>query len=144
MPPALQAVWNKLNANEKLVMYGAGVVAIAFLLGAVGGGLGSYASADIVAAIVVGVIYWLKYSPNKISWPAPAQTIVLVVAGISAIFALLAALYALSYIGSLWGIATIVNAVGCGMMAYGAWKEYQAMPKAATPPSSTPPTPPAA
>jgi hypothetical protein len=30
------------------------------------------------------------------------------------------------------------------MMAYGAWKEYQAMPKAATPPSSTPPTPPAA
>jgi hypothetical protein len=144
MPPALQAVWNKLNANEKFVMYGAGVVVIAFLLGAVGGGLGSYASADIVAAIIVAVIYWLKYSPNKITWPAPVQTIVLVVAGISAIFALLAALYALSYIGSLWGIATIVNAVGCGMMAYGAWKEYQAMPKAATPPSSAPPTPPAA
>ena len=141
MPPALQAVWNKLNANEKLVMYGAGVVVIAFLLGAVGGGLGSYASADIVAAIVIGVIYWLKYSPNTITWPAPVQTIVLVVAGISALFAILAALYALSYIGSLWGIATIVNAVGCGMMAYGAWKEYQAMPKTAPP--STPPAPPA-
>lgn len=141
MPPTLQAFWNKLNANEKLVMYGAGIVVAAFLLGAVGGGLASYASADILAAIAIAVIYWLKYSPSNITWPAPVQTIVLVIAGISAVFALLAALFALGYIGSLWGIATIVNAVGCGLMAYGAWKEYQAMPKAAPP--ATPPAPPA-
>lgn len=142
MPPAIQAFWNKLNANEKLVMYGAGIVVIAFLIGAVGGGFGT-GSLDLIAAIAVAVIYWLKYSPNQITWPAPVQTIVLVIAGISAIFALLAVLGWIGFLGfGLYGIAIIVNAVGCGVMAYGAWKEYQAMPKAA-PPATPPPAPPA-
>ena len=143
MPPTLQAFWNKLNANEKLVMYGAGLAVIAFLLGTVGGGFGS-GGGDLIAAILVAVIYWLKYSPNKINWPAPVQTIVLIIAGIAAIFALLALLAWVGFFGfGLYGIAILVNAVGCGLMAYGAWKDYQAMPKtAATPP--TPPAPPAA
>jgi hypothetical protein len=146
MPPAITQFWNKLNANEKLVMYGAGIVVIAFLLGAVGGGFGS-GSGDLIAAIIVAVIYWLKYSPNKINWPAPVPTIVLVVAGIAAIFALLGLLTWFGFLGfGLYGIGLLVNAVGCGVMAYGAWKEYQAMPKtsAAPPPPSTPPAPPAA
>jgi hypothetical protein len=148
MPPAIQAFWNKLNANEKLVMYGAGIVVIAFLIGAVGGGFGT-GSLDLIAAIAIAVIYWLKYSPNQITWPAPVQTIVLIIAGISAVFALLAVLGWIGFFGlGLYGIGIIVNAIGCGVMAYGAWKEYQAMPKTAavppsTPPSSTPPAPPA-
>jgi hypothetical protein len=145
MPPALTQFWNKLNANEKLVMYGAALVVVAFLIGAVGGGFGS-ASGDLIAAIIVAVIYWLKYSPNQINWPAPVQTIVLVVAGIAAIFALLGLLTWLGFLGfGLYGIGLLVNAVGCGVMAYGAWKEYQAMPKTAPPstPPTTPPTPPA-
>ena len=146
MPPAIQAFWNKLNANERLVMYGAIVVVIAFLIGAVGGGLGT-SSLDLVAAIAIAVIYWLKYAPNSnINWPAPIQTIVLIIAGISAIFALLAVLGWLGFFGfGLYQIAVIVNAIGCGVMAYGAWKEYQAMPKAAPPstPPSTPTAPPA-
>ena len=143
MPPAVAQFWNKLNANEKMVMYGAGIVVIAFLIGAVGGGFGS-GSGDLIAAIIVAVIYWLKYSPNKITWPAPVQTIVLVVTAIAAIFALLGLLTWLGFLGfGLYGIGLLVNAVGCGIMVYGAWKEYQAMPKAATPPSSTPPAPPA-
>jgi hypothetical protein len=142
MPPAISQFWNKLNANEKMVMYGAGLVVIAFLIGTIGGGFGS-ASGDLIAAIIVAVIYWLKYSPNKITWPAPVQTIVLVVAGIAAIFALLGLLTWLGFLGfGLYGIGLLVNAVGCGVMAYGAWKEYQAMPKTAPP--STPPAPPAA
>ena len=145
MPPAISQFWNKLNANEKMVMYGAGLVVIAFLIGTIGGGFGS-ASGDLIAAIIVAVIYWLKYSPNKITWPAPVQTIVLVVAGIAAIFALLGLLTWLGFLGfGLYGIGLLVNAVGCGVMAYGAWKEYQAMPKtSAAPPPSTPPAPPAA
>ena len=143
MPPTVMEFWNKLNSNEKMVMYGAGIVVIAFLLGIVGSyGFGS-STGDIVAAIVVAVVYWLKYSPNKITWPAPVQTIVLVVAGIAAVFALLAALAALAFLFAfgLGGIAIIVNFVGCAIMAWFAYKEYQAMPKTAAP---TPPAPPAA
>lgn len=140
--PVVQEWWKKLNANEKMVMYGAGAVVVAFLLGTAGGGFGS-ASGDLVAAIAIGVIYWLKYSPNKITWPLPVQTLVLAIAAIAALFALLGALAWIGFLGfGLYGIAIIVNAVGCGVMAYFAWKEYQAMPKT-TPPASAPPAPPA-
>jgi hypothetical protein len=96
------------------------------------------------------VIYYLKYAPNQsINWPAPIPTIVLVITGISAIFAvlgLLGLLSVLSLVGAFGGffvgyiLAGLANAVGSGMMALGAWREYQAMPKASAPP----PPPPAA
>jgi uncharacterized membrane protein YGL010W len=146
MPPTIAAFWNKLNTNEKMVMYGAVVVIVAFLLGTVAGGYGS-ATGDIVAAIVIAVLYWLKYAPNQtMKWPAPIQTIVLVVAGLAAIFAILGALAWLGFFGlGLFGIAIIVNAVGCAVMAWFAYKEYQAMPKMAPPAPPTPPmAPPAA
>jgi hypothetical protein len=133
--PVVQEFWKKLNANEKMVMYGAIIIVVAFLVSLIGsGGFGS-ASTDLVAAIAVTVVYWLKYSPNKINWPAPVQTIVLVIAGIAAIFALLGALTALAFLFGfgLYGIGLIVNAVGCAVMAWFAYKEYQAMPKAAPP-----------
>ena len=145
MPPTIQAFWKKLNANEKMVMYGAIIVVIAFVIGLVGSyGFGS-ASTDLVAAIAVAVIYWLKYSPNNINWPAPVQTIVLVISGIAALFAVLAALTAIGLLFGfgLYGIGLIINAIGCAMMAWFAYKEYQAMPKA-TPPATPPSTPPAA
>ncbi|HXG26745.1 MAG TPA: hypothetical protein VNL94_07840 [Candidatus Binatia bacterium] len=150
MPPAVQEFWNKLNANEKLVMYGVIAVFIAFLVGIVAGGyFGGTGSFGLVGAIAIVVIYWLKYAPNtNISWPAPIPTIVLVIAGIDAIFAVLGLLSWLGIFGfSLFALAIVINAIGCGLMAYGAWKEYQATPKAAppsTPPSSAPPAPPAA
>ena len=137
--PMVQEFWKKLNANEKMVMYGAIIVVIAFLVGIVGSyGFGS-ASTDLIAAIAVAVIYWLKYSPNKINWPAPVATIVLVIAGIAAIFAVLGALTAMSFLFGfgLYGISLIINAVGCAVMAWFAYKEYQAMPK--TTPPTTPP-----
>jgi len=134
----LQEFWKKLNANEKMVMYGAAIVVVAFLVGIVGSyGFGS-ASTDLIAAIAVAVVYWLKYSPNKINWPAPVQTIVLVISGIAALFAVLAAITAVGFLFAfgLFGISLIINAVGAAMMAWFAYKEYQAMPKA---PPSTPP-----
>jgi hypothetical protein len=137
--PMVQEFWKKLNSNEKMVMYGAIIVVIAFLVGLVGSyGFGS-ASTDLVAAIAIAVIYWLKYSPNKINWPAPVATIVVVIAGISAVFALLAALTALGLLFGfgLYGIGLLINAVGCGVMAWFAYKEYQAAPKA-TPPTTPP------
>jgi hypothetical protein len=142
--PTVQEFWKKLNANEKMVMYGAAIVVVAFLVGLVGSyGFGS-ASTDLIAAIAVAVVYWLKYSPNKINWPAPVPTIVLVISGIAAFFAILAALTTIGLLFGfgLFGISLIINAIGCAMMAWFAYKEYQAMPKAtppATPPAATPP-----
>ena len=145
MPPTIQAFWNKLNANEKLVMYGVIAVVIAFLVGVIAGGyFGGTGSFGLVGAIAIGVIYWLKYSPSKINWPAPIQTIVLVIAAIDLVFALLSVLGWLGFFGlNLFALAVIVNAIGCGLMTYGAWKEYQAMPKTAPPSTGTTPPPPA-
>ena len=143
--PTVQEFWKKLNANEKMVMYGAAIVVVAFLVGLVGSyGFGS-ASTDLIAAIAIAVIYWLKYSPNKINWPAPVPTIVLVIAGIAAFFAILAALTTIGLLFGfgLFGISLIINAIGCAIMAWFAYKEYQAMPKA-TPPATPPTAPPAA
>jgi hypothetical protein len=134
-----QAFWQKLNANEKMVMYGAGAVVVAFLVSLVGSAgyfFGGSYTGDLVAAIAVGVLYWLKYSPNKINWPAPIETIVVVISGIAAVFAILALLPWLGLFGfGLYTVAIILNAVGCGVMAWFAWKEYQAMPKTAPPAS---------
>jgi len=125
----IQEMWAKLNANERLVGYGAIVVIIASLVGIFGGGV----SYGFVTAVVVLVIYWLKYAPNQnINWPLPVPTLVLLITGIAALLTVLPALGLLSVLGffGLWGIAYLVSVVGLIVMAWGAWKEYQAMPKA--------------
>ena len=148
MPPAIAEFWKKLNGNEKMVAQGAIVAIVAWLIGLVTGG----PSLSFIAALAVLVIYWLKYSPNQITWPAPIQTIVLGIAGLAALFAALALLGILSWFGVLgfYGgfligaiVAVIGNAIGSAMMALGAWREYQAMPKA-TPPAAPPTAPPSA
>jgi hypothetical protein len=142
MPPAITAFMNKLNANEKMVTYGAVLTVIAGIIGLVVGGGGW----SFIAGIVVLAIYWLKYAPNQsMTWPAPIPTIVLIVSGLAALGALLALLAFLGlfayFLGPAAIIVAIANAIGAGMMAWFAWKEYSAMPKM-TPPS-TPPAPPA-
>ena len=138
-----QQFMNKLNVNEKQVIYGAIIVFVAFVIGAISGfGFLGSGSGDLAAAVAVAVIYWLKYQPNPINWPVPVQTIVLVIAGVAAFFALIAVVTWIAVIGiNLYAVSIVLNAIGCGMMAYGAWKEYQAMPKTTAAP---PPAPPAA
>lgn len=130
--PQIQEMWRKLNANERLVGYGAIIVLISWLVSLVGGGGVSY---GFITAILVMVIYWLKYAPNSsVTWPLPIPTLVLVITGISAVLAVLAVLPVLSlgffFYGGLWLIAYLGGVVGVLVMAYGAWREYQAMPKA--------------
>jgi hypothetical protein len=138
----IQEMWRKLNGNERLVGYGAIVVLVSWLVGVVGGG-GIGGSWAFLAAIAALVIYYLKYAPNQnINWPAPLPTIVLIITGIAAVLSILGVLTLFGYLGLFFGglylIATIGNAVGAAIMAWGAWKEYQAMPK--TPPPPPPPT----
>ena len=153
MPPAVTQFLNKLNANEKMVTYGALITIVAWVIGLVVGGGGL----SFIAGLVVIVIYWLKYAPNQtMTWPAPIPTIVLIIGGLSAIFAVLGLLTMLSWFGVLgfYGgfligavAVVVVNAIGAVMMGWFAWKEYQAMPKMAPPappaPPAAPPAPPA-
>ena len=141
-----QQFMSKLNVNEKQVIYGAIIVVVAFLVGAISGfGFLGSGSGDLAAAVAIAVIYWLKYQPNPINWPIPPQTIVLGIAAVAAFFALVALITWVAVIGiNLYSLSVILNAIGCGMMAYGAWKEYQAAPKTAAPPPAAPPPPPAA
>ncbi|MES1239466.1 MAG: hypothetical protein ABUL57_01250 [Chloroflexota bacterium] len=142
MPPTVTAFWNKLNANETKVMYGAGITILGNLL-ALGGAYGTF---GLVAAIGVIVVYWLKYSGSNITWPMPVQTIVLALTGISGLFAVIGLLFGLSlifYFG-VYGIGLVISAIGAIMMAWFAYKEYQAMPKASAPTPPAPPAPPAA
>ncbi len=149
----VQQWWQKLNANERMAATGAIVVFIVSLLGT--GWLSLIGSAAVLA------IYWLKYSPNQVNWPAPTQLINLVISGIIALFAVLGLLaviglggFGLAMLGAggglfggmyiLFVIAAIALAVGAGMMLLGTWREYQAMPKAPAPPAGGPPPPPPA
>jgi hypothetical protein len=149
----VQQWWQKLNANERMAATGAIVVFVVSLLGT--GWLA------LIGSGVVLAVYWLKYSPNQISWPAPTQLINLVISGIIGIFALLGLLaviglggFGLGMLGAAGGlfggmyflfvIAAIALAVGAGMMVLGTWREYQAMPRTTTSGTSgsTPPPPP--
>ena len=131
--PVVQAFWNKLNGNEKLTGYGVVLVIVAFLAATAGGGAGTVMT-SIIASILVFAVFWLKYSTMKIPWPVPVSTVVLGVAAIAAVLALLNLLPALAYITQLSGIALLLNLAGCGVMAFGAWREYQStLPKAAPP-----------
>jgi hypothetical protein len=143
----VQAVWNKLNARERLVAIGAGLVILGFVISLLDYGVGG-ATISLLGSIAVLVIYYLKYSPNQtINWPAPIPTIVL---GISAVVALLAALDVLRSLQFLrfgletWIISLVIVAIGAGLMAWQSWLEYQATQPATAAPAAAPVAAPAA
>jgi multisubunit Na+/H+ antiporter MnhG subunit len=131
--------YNKLNANERLAAIGAAVLVIAWLVGVVVGyGLG-VSTVGLIGAIIVLAIYFLKYSPSQsITWPAPIQTIVLVVAAISALLTLLDVVQLLRFLDGIEWLVAIASIAGAALMVWGAWQDYQAMPKAAPPTSGGP------
>ena len=130
--------FNRLNANERLVAIGSVIVIISFLVGMVGAfGIGA-GTVPLIGAIAVLVIYFLKYSPTQsMTWPMPVQTIVLAISAISAVLAILGLLPLLGFLGLLGlgvlaALGTLVRSV---IMTWGAWQDYQAMPRT-TPPSA--------
>lgn len=144
------AIWQKFNPRERLTAIGAGLVIIGFLVSIAGYGIGA-GTISLLGAIAVLAIFYLKYSPTQsINWPAPVELLVLAISGIVALLAAIDILTSLRYLG-LFGfglgiIALILEAIGAGLMAWGAWQEYQlvkpAMPNfmaSGTTPSSTPP-----
>jgi hypothetical protein len=150
-------IWDKFNPRERLTAIGAGLVILGFIVSIAGYGIGA-GTISLLGAIAVLAIFYLKYAPNQnITWPVPVPLLVLGIAGLVAILAALDVLTSLKYLGLLGvGIgvlALILEAVGAGLMAWGAWQEYQiekpAMPNfgggtsAAPPPAAPPAAPPA-
>lgn len=141
------AIWEKFNPRERLVAIGAALVILGFLVSIAGYGIGA-GTISLLGAIAVLAIFYLKYAPNQnINWPVPVPLLVLGISAIVAILAALDVLTSLRYLGLLGvGIgvlALILEAVGAGLMAWGAWQEYQiekpAMPNFSSGSSSTPP-----
>jgi hypothetical protein len=139
----VQEIWQKFNANERLVAIGAVVVIVAWLVGlVVGYGFGA-STIGLLGAIAVLAIYYLKYAPNQnINWPAPIPTIVLAVAAIAGLLILVQVLQILRFLDAADLIVAVASIIGGALMAWGAWQEYQAHPKTAPPSPPTPPTPP--
>jgi multisubunit Na+/H+ antiporter MnhG subunit len=128
--------YTKLNANERLAAIGAAVLVIAWLVGVVVGYGVGVSTVGLIGAIIVLAIYFLKYSPTQtVTWPAPIPTIVLVVAAISALLTLLDVVQLLRFLDGIDWLVAIASVAGAALMVWGAWQEYQAMPKA-TPPTS--------
>jgi hypothetical protein len=147
------AIWEKFNPRERQTAIGAGLVILGWIVSIAGYGIGA-GTISLLGAIAVLAIFYLKYAPNQnINWPAPVPLLVVGIAGLVALLAAIDVLTSLKYLGLLgFGIgvvALVLEAVGAGLMAWGAWQEYQiekpAMPNFSAGGSSTPPpAPPAA
>ncbi|HEY8437729.1 MAG TPA: hypothetical protein VIK65_03850 [Candidatus Limnocylindrales bacterium] len=124
------AIWQQFNPRERLMAIGAGLVVLAFLVSIVTFGIGANTLAVILAIAALAVLY-LKYAPNtKINWPASPSLILMALSAAVAIIVLLDLLRYLSLLGyaSYFGgliIALVLEVVGAGLMAWGAWQEYQ-------------------
>jgi hypothetical protein len=145
-------IWEKFNPRERLTAIGAALVILGFIVSIAGYGIGA-GTVSLLGAIAVLAIYYLKYAPNQnITWPAPVPLLVLGIAGIVAVLAALDVLTSLKYLGLLGvgigALALVLEAVGAGLMAWGAWQEYQIekppMPNFTGGGASTPPPPPPA
>ena len=145
------AIWEKFNPRERQAAIGAALVILGFIVSIAGYGIGA-GTISLLGAIAVLAIYYLKYSPNQnINWPIPVPLLVLGIAALVALLAAIDVLTSLRFLGLLGfgigAIALVLEAVGAGLMAWGAWQEYQvekpAMPNfsagTTSPPASTPP-----
>ena len=151
----LKELWAKVSPSEKFVAYGAVAVVVGWILGQVLGsstiGGGSVAGYNIpgvtinyfgwgnagalellglVAAIVVGVILYLKVAPNmNITWPMPVTQILLGVAVVALACGVLATLIQVTNGGNppaLMYVADIIIIGGGAAMAWFSYQEYVA------------------
>ncbi|HTC86512.1 MAG TPA: hypothetical protein VK656_07390 [Candidatus Acidoferrum sp.] len=131
----LQQVWQKLNANERLVAIGAIVILVSWVVGLTGYGVGNSAIALLGSLAALAILY-LKYAPNQnITWPAPVPLLLLGISVIVGIIELTVLLSLLSFFGALGGylgfaagylIGAIGTIVGAAIMLWGSYKEYTA------------------
>ena len=126
----MSEIWAKFNKNERNVSFGAAIVLVAWLVGLVGSYGFGFGFLSALGAIVVLVIYYLKYAPNQnIQWPAPIPVIVVIISAIIAIGAILSLIQILgilSFAGFLgiYFIALLATTAGAVLMFFGAVRSW--------------------
>jgi len=138
----VQEIWNKFNANEKLIGYGGVILVVVSLIGFVLRWATSSTFGLLGGLIVLGILY-VKYAPNMhVTWPAPLPLILLAVGGIVLVLQVLLILPDLRFIAGADAIVIIGLPLGAALVVWGAWQEYQKIPKNTPPNSPNPPAPP--
>lgn len=147
----LQELWAKLSANEKLVAYGVPAVVVGWILGQVlgsstiGGGsiqeinipgftinyfgagnAGLFAILALLAAIVAGVVLYLKIAPNmNITWPMPVGQILLGAAAVALACGVLMTLIQVTNGGNPPAMMYLCDVLVIGGGAVSTWGAYQ-------------------
>jgi hypothetical protein len=146
-------LWAKVSAREKLMVYGAAVVAIGVLVGMILGtksyGIGTYsvsvnyftaenaglfALLALVGAIATLVVIYLHVAPNmNITWPVPFAQVLLIVAVATAACAVLIVLMQLIRTGGFgvdppifMYVGDIAAIAGGALLGYAAYMEWMA------------------
>ena len=117
---------SKLSANDKLALYGS----IAVLIGGIASTWGGSLWISVLASIgMLAVLFMPQLSPNM-SLPGSKGSLMVILGGAAALFAVLSALTWLGYIGAFFGsvstILFIVALVGALVMGWAGWKAFQA------------------
>jgi hypothetical protein len=117
---------SKLSSNDKLAMYGSIVVVVAGIVSAWGGAVWI----SVLAAIgMLAVLFLPQLAPN-VTLPGSKGSLMVVLGGAAAAFALLGGLVLLGYIGLFLGalntILYLVTLVGALVMGWAGWQAFQA------------------
>jgi hypothetical protein len=136
----VQEIWNKLNPNERIAAYGGIILLVVSLIG-YAMRWGNVATFGLLAGLIVLGLLYVKNAPNmSVTWPAPFSLILLIVGGVALILLALQILPDLRFIAGVDAIVIIGLPLGAALVTWGAWQEYQQLPKA--PASENPPAPP--
>jgi hypothetical protein len=149
----MNQLWAKVSAREKLMVYGAALVALAVIVGLILGtksygaygisvsvnyftadNAGLFALLALVGAIATLAVIYVHVAPNmNVTWPLPYTQIVLVLAIITAACAVLIVLMQLIRPGGFGPeppifmyVADIAALAGAALLGYSAYMEWMA------------------
>ncbi|HET8776323.1 MAG TPA: hypothetical protein VFN76_01565 [Candidatus Limnocylindria bacterium] len=123
--------FSKLGQNEKLATYGAIAAIVGAVLAAAGTfGFGVGWLGLLLALAMLAIVFLPQLSPGT-NLPGSKGSLMLVVGGIAAVFAVLGLLSGFGLLGllsfsPLFVIGWLLNVIGGLMMGWAGWQEFQA------------------
>lgn len=121
--------FSKLSSNEKLAVYGAVAAIVGAFLGF--GGIGGGGFGLLPGIVMLAIIFLPQFSPST-KLPGSKGSLMLIVGGVSGIFALLALLGiltvfgAFAFYGGVFFVGLLLSTAGGLLMGWASWQEFQA------------------